>query len=91
MIEDKKEMTDDEMQEWVNDWIAKDFYDMELLPFHFYDHLVKVGCITVSAKEKWEYTEKATNQIKVKLHEDINICKTNDAYIAFNKFENMAS
>ena len=89
MIENKTKVSDDEINEWLQDWIKKDRYDLELLPLPFYDHLVRTEKITLSAKEKWEYTEKATTAIKVTMQQDMDICKTNNAYIAFRNFERM--
>ncbi len=89
MIENTAPLTEDEMQEWLEDWISKDRYDMDLLPLSFYDHLVKTMRINLTKPEKWAYTEKATTQIKVRLQNDIGICKTNNAYLAFADFERM--
>lgn len=54
MIEDKRDLTDSEMQEWVNEWI-KDFKQLKsilLIPTILYDWLTEKGEIELTNKEK---------------------------------------
>lgn len=88
MIEENKILNDDEKAQWLMDWKYKTDMPIELIPLIFYDFLTEKKLIDLTNKQKWEYTEKATTQIKVQLHEEMSICKTNDGYIAFNKFCN---
>lgn len=89
MIEERVILTDEEKAEWIMDWKVMPVINLELIPIIFFDFLSQKNIINVTPKQKWAYIEKATTQIKSKLFEDISECKTNDAYIAFNKFENM--
>lgn len=89
MIEDKIELTDEERQEWVNDWINKEVIDVELIPLLFYEYLDRVGELKVTKENKWEYVAKSTAKIKSKLITEMDICRTNNAYLAFQKFEQM--
>lgn len=90
MIEDIKPLSKEEKAEWMMEWKEKvDTINFELIPLPFYDFMEQDNLLRLSSKEKWAYTEKATTQIKTQLFNDISTCKTNDAYIAFNKFENM--
>lgn len=83
-------LTKEEKAEWMMEWKEKaDNINFELIPLVFYDFMEQDNLLRLSSKEKWAYTEKATTQIKTQLFNDISTCKTNDAYIAFNKFENM--
>ncbi len=89
MIEEKIILTDEEKAEWIMDWRIMPEINIELIPLMFYDFLTEKKIVNVTKKEKWDYATKATQYIKQLLHSDISICKTNDAIIAFNKFENM--
>ena len=89
MIAEKFTLDDEEKAEWMMEWKQKEDINFELIPLIFYDWMAEKNLIKLSGKEKWAYTEKATTQIKTQLFNDISTCKTNDAYIAFNKFENM--
>lgn len=90
MVEDKKILSDEEKAEWMMDWKQNvDNINFELIPLQFYDFMEQGDLLKLTSKQKWEYTTKSTTQIKTQLFNDIGICKTNDAYIAFNKFENM--
>jgi len=89
MIEEKKELTDEEKMDWIEEWKAKEVINIELIPVMFYDFLSDKGLLPVTNKQKWEYLEKAKQFIKGLLLEDMNTCKTNDAYQAWNKFQNM--
>lgn len=88
MIAEQQTLTDEEKAEWICDWkIMKDI-NIDLIPLLFYDFLDGKKIITLTKEQKWKYTEKATIQVKTLLHEDMSNCKTNDAIIAFNKFQN---
>lgn len=87
MIGDKKDLTDEEKWEWINDWKAKEEINIELIPIMFYDFLDANKVLNVTSAQKWEYVDKATRYVKAKLHEDISVCKTTDALREFNKFE----
>lgn len=87
-IENKQPVSDEEYAQWLMDWKSMPEINIDLIPLPFYDFLTNKNIIALTSKEKWEYTEKATTAIKAKLHEDMSICKTNDAYIAFSKFCN---
>lgn len=89
MIEEKKILSDEEKAEWICDWKVMEEINIELIPLLFYEFLDSKKIISLTGKKKNEYTEKASQQIKALLHEEMSICKTNDAYIAFNNFENM--
>jgi hypothetical protein len=89
MIEEKLTLDDEEKAEWMMEWKQMEDINFELIPLIFYDWMADKNLIKLSGKEKWVYTEKATTQIKAQLFNDISTCKTNDAYVAFNKFENM--
>jgi len=90
MIEDIKPLTKEDKAEWMMDWkMMGDNINFELIPLVFYDFMEEDNLLRLTSKEKWAYTEKATTQIKTQLFNDIPTCKTNDAYIAFNTFENM--
>ena len=88
MIAEKTTLTDDEKAEWICDWKVMTEINIELIPLMFYEFLDEKKIINLTAEQKWKYIQKATQQVKTKLYEDIGICKTNDAYIAYNKFEN---
>lgn len=89
MIEDKKNLTDEEKAQWIADWKQMPEINIELIPLLFYDFLTDKKIITPSISEKNEALAQAQNFIKIILHEDLSRCKTNDAYIVFNKFLNM--
>lgn len=89
MVAEKITLEDEEMAEWMMYWKNDPDINIELIPLMFYDFITNKNIITLTKEQKWDYTQKATTQIKSKLFEDITICKTNDAYVAYNKFENM--
>lgn len=94
MIEEKVILTDEDKAEWLMEWKSMSDINIELIPLIFYDFLDGKNqkgekILTITGKQKNQYLELAAQQIKSKLFEDISTCKTNDAYIAFNKFENM--
>lgn len=89
MVEEKVILTDEDKAEWIMDWKVMEDINIELIPLIFYDFLSEKGIIKLDAKQKWKYTETATTQIKQQLFIDIGVCKTNDAYVAYNRFENM--
>ena len=89
MVEEKKDLTNEEKLEWINEWKEKEYINIELIPVMFYEFLDSQKMLSVSNKKKWEYTEKAQQFIKTLLMNDMTESKTNDAYIAWNKFQNM--
>ncbi len=90
MIEEKVILTDEEKAEWICDWKIMPDIKIELIPLMFYDFLSEKKIIQLTGKQKWPYIEKATQQIKTQLFDTLSTVKTNnDAYIAYNKFENM--
>lgn len=89
MINEKKTLSDEEKKEWIDEWKIKENINIELIPLMFYDYLSSHELLPITNRQKWEYTQKAQTNIKTLLHEDISICKTNDALIAFNKFQQM--
>ena len=89
MIEEKVILTDEEKAQWICDWKSMEDINIELIPLIFYEFLAGNKILKITPKQKWQYIETATTQIKALLHEEMSICKTNDAYVAFNNFENM--
>lgn len=56
LIEDKKDLSHEEWDEWIRDARG---YDFKLIPCAIYDYLVKTGVLTISNKEKHEYMDRA--------------------------------
>ncbi len=88
VIDDKKELADEEMAEWMMEWKNKEEIDIDLIPIMFYEFLDSKKIITLTNTQKWEYTSKGATYVKAKLQDEIGNCKTNDAYLAYNKFQN---
>jgi hypothetical protein len=88
VIENNAPLTDEEKAEWLMDWKIMDAVNIDLIPLTFYDFLDEKKLIKLTAKQKWEYTQKATTNVKTMLFDEIPVCKTNNAYIAYNKFCN---
>ena len=59
-IEEKKELTTEEWEEWLVDMRK---YDIKLLPCSAYDYLVKTGKIILTNAEKHKYMERAIAHI----------------------------
>jgi hypothetical protein len=89
MIAEGKILTDEEKAEWLMDWKVMPEINIDLIPLIFYDFLDEKKLLPITTKQKWEYTQRATVAIKVQMQDAISVCKTNDAYIAYNKFCNM--
>lgn len=87
--EAKKELTDDEMSEWLMEWKAKEEIQLELIPLMLYDFMDRKELIKLTKKRKWDYAERATEQIKAQLFAETSSAKTNDPYLEYNKFLNM--
>jgi len=87
-IEDKRSLTDEEKAEWIGEWQQMEEINIELIPLLFYDFLVEKEIIKPTPAEKKLAMEKAMDFIKKTLHEEMSVCKTNDAFIAFNQFQN---
>lgn len=88
MVEEHIELSKEEIAEWICDWKYMEVKNIDLIPLMFYDFLDSNKIISLTNALKWEYTIKATQNIKTKLQDDIGVCKTNDAYVAYNKFQN---
>ena len=89
MVEEKKYLSDEEWDEWIEEWRQKEEINIELIPVIFYDHLINKKLLVVTKQQKWDYTEKAVGFIKSYLLEEMNGKQTNDAYKAWNTFQNM--
>lgn len=91
MLAEKFTLEDEEKAEWIMEWKQKGTdIILELIPLIFYDWLSDKSVLKLTGKQKWEYTERATQQIKAELFNETQIAKTtNDAYIAYSKFLNM--
>lgn len=89
MIEEKKELTDQEKQEWIDEWKNKQDINLELIPIIFYDYLNKQTILNVNSQDKFDYFDKAASQIKAILYTNMGSCKTNDAILELKEFEDM--
>lgn len=89
MEQENKTITDEEKAEWIIEWKSKDAITIDLIPLLFYDFLSEKKIINLTTVEKWDYTVKATTSVKVQLQAEMDVCKTNNAYIAYNQFCNM--
>lgn len=89
MIEQQTTLTDEDKAEWIMDWKVMPEINIELIPLMFYDFLNDKGIITLTNEQKWKYAERAQHYVKSQLHEAMSNTKTNDALIAFGKFEKM--
>ncbi len=89
MIEAPQKMTKEEKAEWMMDWKQMDEINFELIPLIFYDFMDEDDLLRLSSKQKWAYTEKATQQVKSMLQIAIGECKTTDALREFGEFERM--
>lgn len=87
MIEEKTELTYEEMLEWIDEWKNKDYIDFDLVPISFYYFMEKNKMIEIATSKKWEYIGKSALQIKSILQKELPLCKTNDAYKAYKEFE----
>lgn len=85
-IEEKKELTDEEKIEWINEW-KRDDINFDLIPVPFYDYLIQFKLVEVSKEIKWAAIEKATQQIKSILQVDISNGGGMDAVKAMAEFE----
>lgn len=90
MIENTKPLTKEDKAEWMMDWkMMGDNINFELIPLPFYYFMEEDNLLRLTAKQKWAYTEKATQQIKLMLQIEIGNCKTTDALRAYGEFEKM--
>lgn len=87
MIEQPKELTDEEKADWICDWKSMPEINIELIPLMFYEFLDSKKIINLTKKEKWQYTEKATIAVKIKLMEALPLCKTTDSLRELQEFE----
>lgn len=88
MIEEKKETTDEEKLEWLNEWKREDI-NFDLIPVIFYDYLIQFNLVDVTKEMKWAAIEKATQQIKSILQVEITNGGGIDAVKAMAEFEKM--
>lgn len=84
----KKHLTDEEKQQWVDEWKQKEDIDLQLVPVLFYDFLLEQSEISPDNKTKNEYLGKAVNNIRNQLQAETTV-GGNDAYLALNTFTNM--
>lgn len=89
MIEENKTLDDEDMAEWLMDWKVKDNITIEIIPLMLYDFIDRKKLVNLTNKQKWDYTRKATEQIKSQLYQETSLAKTNDPYLAYNQFLNM--
>lgn len=87
MIEESKALSDEEIAEWICDWKIMEKINIELIPLMFYDFITSKGILSPTVAQKWDYATKATQNIKSMLQEAIGICKTNNAYLSYEKFK----
>ena len=87
MIEVSRELSDEEIAEWICDWKIMEKINIELIPLMFYDFLTSKAILSLTNAQKWEYAAKATQNVKSMLQEAIGACKTNNAYLAYDKFK----
>ena len=87
MIEESKALSDEEIAEWICDWKIMEKINIELIPLMFYDFITSKGILSPTVAQKWDYATKATQNIKSILQEAIGICKTNNAYLSYEKFK----
>lgn len=86
MIEEKKESTEEEILEWINEWKRPDI-NFDLIPIVFYEYLIQFKLIEVTTEAKWAAIEKATQQIKSILQIEITNGGGMDAVRAMAEFE----
>lgn len=87
-IEEKKEVSDEEKLEWLNEW-KRDDINVDLIPLPFYDYLIQFNLVDITPKMKWDAIERATQSIKSSLQVAIGECETTDALREFGEFEKM--
>lgn len=69
LVEAKKDLTDEEWEEWLGD-IAK--YELDMIPVLAYDYLLKKQRISPTGKEKNEYMDKCASRQLALLDPDKN-------------------
>lgn len=70
MIEEKRELTPEEWQEWLLDMKG---YKLDMIPVAAYDYLIRENKINPTNQEKYDYIEKATPIYTLSLQEDMKI------------------
>ncbi len=80
-------LSNEEIAEWICDWKIMPKINIEMIPLIFYDFLEANKIVDLSNGIKWDYFKKAIENVKSKLQQDIGSCKTNNAYLAYIKFE----
>jgi len=89
LLEENKTITDEEMQEWIEDWVGKR-RDLLLIPNSFYDWLVAKEKIVLSNKEKRELLERAVQIREMFLIDQIkNEGETSKYFKQFTEFKKM--
>lgn len=91
MIEEKKQLTDEEWEEWVVD--IKD-YPLELIPVSCYDYLLRKGRINPTIKQKKDYMNKAIPLYAISISENLRkwdefIKQKNDNKIKGDHFDSL--
>jgi len=61
LIEDKKELSNEEWEEWIADMKK---YDVNILPCAAYDYLIKIGRLTITTSQKHEYMERSISVLQ---------------------------
>lgn len=61
MIDEKRELTDEDWEEWLEDMKG---YELKLLPCAAYDYLVKKGLLNLTTPQKHEYMERAISVLQ---------------------------
>lgn len=85
MIEERVELTESEMSEWVEEWKARVSNEhLDLIPVSFYDFLK----INLSVEQKWQYTKMATEYRKTALY-NLSINGSVDDIRAYAQFLKM--
>ena len=91
MIEEKKQLTDEEWEEWLVD--IKD-YPLELIPVSCYDYLLRKEKINPTTKEKKDYMNKAMPIYAVSISENLRkwdefVNQKNDNKIKGDHFDSL--
>lgn len=91
MIEEKKQLTDEEWEEWLVDIKG---YPLELIPVSCYDYLLRKEIINPTTKEKKDYMNKAIPLYAISISENLRkwdefIKQKNDNKINGDHFDSL--
>lgn len=91
MIEEKKQLTDEEWEEWLEDIKG---YPLELIPVSCYDYLLRKERINPTTKEKKDYMNKAIPLYAIAISENLRkwdefIKQKNDNKIKGDHFDSL--